>query len=143
MSEPTFTIKDSSNDVDIPQGFLTRPSYSVFDKNGKRLMVLAYDDEDEHQYKQIPDYVCSIDGRDVLFHEHTVCDRTHKEDFYDPLKGTIIEGDPLLKFFSQKLCDLITLNTYTNDDFEYSDSCSIEECLNNIYSRDYYILFDY
>ena len=142
MSEPVFCIKCSTNDVAIPQGFLTRDAFSVYDKNDKRLMVMNYDEDDQY-YNKIPDYVLKINGETVLFHEHNVCDRSHKEDFYETLKGTIVKGDPLLKFFSQKLCDLITLNTYTKDYFEYSDGCSIQDCLNNIYSRDYYILFEY
>ena len=142
MSEPIFRIKYSTNDVDIPQGFLTRDAFSVYDENDNRLMVVNYDEEEQY-YKRIPDYVLEINGETVLFHEHIVCERSHTEYFDETLKGTIVKGDPLLKFFSQKVCDLITLNTYTKDYFEYSDGCSIQECLNNIYSRDYYILFEY
>jgi hypothetical protein len=142
MSEPEFRIKCSTNDVAIPQGFLTRDAFSVYDKNDKRLMVMNYDEDDQY-YNKIPDYVLKINGETVLFHEHIVCESSHTEYFDETLKGTIVKGDPLLKFFSQKLCDLITLNTYTKDYFEYSDGCSIQECLNNIYSRDYYILFEY
>jgi hypothetical protein len=142
MSEPEFCIKYSTNDVEIPQGFLTRDAYSVYDKNDKRLMVMNYDEDDQY-YNKIQDYVLEINGETVLFHEHIVCENSHTEYFYETLKGTIVKGDPLLKFFSQKVCDLITLNTYTKDYFEYSDGCSIQECLNNIYSRDYYILFEY
>ena len=53
MSEPEFRIKYSTNDVVIPQGFLTRDAFSVYDENDNRLMVVNYDEEEQYFLSQI------------------------------------------------------------------------------------------